>query len=229
MKEVYFVAGTDTGVGKTRVSEVLIKTALNAGLSVAALKPVAAGGKLTADGVRNEDALQLGRAINIKLSYEELNPCVLREPLSPHIAAARAGVTLVAQDIAAACLPALNKQADFTIVEGAGGWRVPLNDRETMADLVHALQIPVILVVGMRLGCLNHALLTAESIAADGLEMVGWVANCIDPDMEAYRENLETLKAQLAAPLIGEVPYLPHPDSEISTAWLKLASFKTSA
>lgn len=213
MSGVYFVAGTDTGVGKTLVCEALILAAAKAGYSAAAIKPVAAGGEVTVDGIRNEDAMILGRTVNVALNYQELNPCVLKEPLAPHIAAAREGRLLSAQELAGACQPALEKQADFTFVEGAGGWRVPLNDSETMADMVCALQIPVILVVGMRLGCLNHALLTAEAIAADGLPMAGWVANCIDPEMAAYRENLEALRARLTAPLIAEIPYLVETDT----------------
>lgn len=235
MRRSFFVAGTDTGVGKTLVCTALLHAANKAGLSTAAIKPVAAGGEVTEAGIRNEDAVLLHQAATLDLSYAEVNPIALAEPLAPHIAASREGIKLSAADIARACQPVLGYRADFTVVEGAGGWRVPLNDSpfgtqletetqlETMADIARHLQLPIILVVGMRLGCLNHALLSAEAIAADGLQLAGWVANRIDPEMEAYQENLDTLRSRLPAPLIAEIPWLPEMDAVAAASYVRFA------
>ncbi|MFT5484741.1 MAG: dethiobiotin synthetase [Halieaceae bacterium] len=199
-----FIAGTDTGVGKTLLGEAILLAANKAGLSTAAVKPIAAG--CDADGT-NEDARALMRAMSFDLPYQQVNPVALREAIAPHIAAAHEGRTLRVSQLAGYCRGVLMKRADLTVIEGAGGWRVPLNAVETLADLVRELQLGVVLVVGMRLGCINHALLTAEAIRADGLELKGWVANQIDPDMPCYEENLATLKQRIAAPLLADVPW----------------------
>lgn len=206
-KKVFFVAGTDTGVGKTLISAGLLIAAKNRGLTTIALKPVAAGCEKTAEGLRNDDALLLQSVITEDLSYEQINPVALELAIAPHIAAQQARRTLSVDRLAGFCRGVLNT-ADFTIVEGAGGWRVPLNSAETMADLARVLQLPVILVVGIRLGCINHALLTIEAIARDGLPLVGWVANCIDPSMQVRDENISTLKQLIPAPCLGCIPYL---------------------
>jgi len=205
MAAAFFVTGTDTDAGKTRVACAILASARQHGYSTAALKPVAAG--VNADGV-NEDVLLLHRECTLELSPRDINPACFNDPVAPHICAAEAGISLTAQTLALQCRPVLDLQADLTLVEGAGGWKVPLNSRETLADLARQLDIPVILVVGMRLGCLNHALLTAQAIAADGATLAGWIANRVDAGMQRYEENLATLKALLPAPLVAEMPRL---------------------
>ena len=205
MSKSYFIAGTDTDVGKTFVSEGLLLAANAAGLSTAGVKPIAAG---CDDNMHNGDALALQRSMSLELSYQQVNPVALKEAIAPHIAAAHEGRRLRASELAGYCQGVLMRRADITLVEGAGGWRVPLNSSETMADLVRILNIEVILVVGMRLGCINHALLTAEAICADGLKLKAWVANRVDPQMSCYGENLSTLQNMLAVPLLAEIPWV---------------------
>ena len=206
-KKTFFVTGTDTGVGKTLMSAGLLLAAKERGLSTAALKPVAAGCDVTAEGLRNDDALLLQSVITQSLAYEQINPIALEPAIAPHIAAQQARRVLSVDRLTGFCRGVLN-QADFTLVEGAGGWRVPLNSAETLADLARTLQLPVILIVGIRLGCINHAMLTVEAIARDGLSLAGWVANIIDPDMPCQQENIVSLQQRLAAPCLGVVPYL---------------------
>jgi len=207
-KRTFFVAGTDTDVGKTLVSTGLLEAANQRGLSTVAVKPIAAGCEQTDAGLRNSDALQLQQAASIKLSYEQLNPIALEPPIAPHIAAQQAGRRLDADRIAALCRGVMMQPADFMIIEGAGGWRVPLTNRPTLADVPKLLRTPVVLVVGMKLGCISHTLLTVEAIVKDGLRLAGWVANRAEPEMSCYSENLETLKSMLAAPLLGEIPHI---------------------
>lgn len=203
----FFVTGTDTGVGKTFVTAALLRAARDRGLETAALKPVAAGATVVKGQNCNEDALILQQACSLALPLAELNPVCLAAAIAPHIAARQARRELSVSTLLPACRQVLDRQAVLTLVEGAGGWLVPLNERETLADLVVALQLPVILVVGMRLGCLNHALLTAAAIRASGLVLGGWVANHIDPDMPVARENVSTLENMLDSPLLGVFPY----------------------
>jgi dethiobiotin synthetase len=209
-RKVFFVTGTDTGVGKTHASVALLHAFAAQGRSTLGLKPVAAGCEVTPDGLRNEDALALQAAATVQLPYAQVNPVALAAAIAPHIAAAqekrRIGVAQLAGLLRGAQMQA---RADVTLVEGAGGWRVPLNERETLADLAREMAVPVLLVVGMRLGCLNHALLTAEAIRRDGLVLAGWVANCIDADMPVREENITTLRAALGAPLLGVLPHGP--------------------
>lgn len=202
----YFIAGTDTGVGKTFVSAALLAAAAQRGLRAFGLKPVAAGCYQTAEGWRNEDAVLLKKYSSVDLPYSQVNPLALRDAIAPHIAAAREGRQLRVERIEGFCRGALMTPADLRLIEGAGGWRVPLNSVETMATLAVRLQTPVILVVGMRLGCINHALLSAEAIRADGLPLVGWVANSPEPEMPAFEENLNTLCSLMPAPCLGSVP-----------------------
>jgi dethiobiotin synthetase len=219
-----FVTGTDTGVGKTLVSAGLLYTLARHHPRVVGMKPVAAGLVPWGDDWACEDALALRSASTLAVAPALDNPVLLPDPLSPHIAAARAGVQI---DIAAIVrsYQALAAQADAVVVEGAGGFLVPLTDTLTGADLAQALRLPVVLVVGLRLGCLNHALLTAEAIRARGLPLAGWVANRVDPAMEAADENIAYLRARLGAPLLAEVPYQELPDAhglvfELSKEWL---------
>lgn len=206
-RKTFFIAGTDTNVGKTLVTAGLLVAAKNYGLSTAALKPLAAGCEKTESGLRNADALLLQSVITQPLMYEQINPIALASAIAPHIAAQQEKRVLSADRIAGFCRGSLN-QADFTLVEGAGGWRVPLNPQETLADVVKILRLPVILVVGVRLGCINHALLTVEAIRNDGLQLAGWVANCIDEDMPVLQENIYSLAARIPAPCLGVVPWL---------------------
>jgi dethiobiotin synthetase len=206
-----FVTGTDTGVGKTLVSAALLHALARRHARVVGMKPVAAGLVPCGDAWASEDALALRAASTVQVPPALDNPVALPEPLSPHIAAARAGRPVGVAELLAA-QRALMRQADLVVVEGAGGWRVPINETETLADLAVAMAAPVVLVVGLRLGCLNHSLLTAEAIAADGLLLAGWVANGIDPAMACRDENIETLRRRLDAPLLGIVPWCAAPD-----------------
>ena len=221
-KKAFFIAGTDTDVGKTLVAAGLLVAAKNMGLTTAALKPVAAGCERTAEGLRNADALLLQSVITEPLMYEQINPIALTAAMAPHIAAQQEKRSLSADRLAGFCRGSLN-QAQLTLIEGAGGWRVPLNPSETMADLVKILRLPVILVVGVRLGCINHALLTVEAIRNDGVPLVGWIANCIDADMPVLEENIHSLAARIPAPCLGVIPWLPDAQPESVTAHLDTA------
>lgn len=205
-----FVTGTDTGVGKSRFSVALLQALHQAGHArVVGMKPVAAGAERQADGSwLNEDVAALRAASTLAVPAALDNPVVLPMPASPHAAAAAAGVSITLPPIVDACR-ALQAQADAVVVEGAGGLRVPLSDTLDGGDLAQALGLPVILVVGLRLGCLNHALLTAEALAARGLHLAGWVANVIEPGMLAAAANVEHLQARLPAPLLAHWPWAP--------------------
>ncbi len=206
-----FITGTDTEIGKTFVSTALLHAFNVHGLRTAAMKPIAAGAEYRDGKWLNEDACQLADAANVCLPAEVVTPYLLTEPAAPHIVAAQQGVELNIASIVACHAKAL-QVADIVIVEGVGGFRVPLNATQDTADLALALNLPVVLVVGMRLGCLNHALLTAEAIAARGLKLAGWVANQIDPMMRYAHKNIDTLCLHLSqhyqAPLLGIVPHL---------------------
>lgn len=204
MSRAYFLTGTDTEVGKTLIAAALLRAAAAQGFTALGMKPVAAGGA--------EDVDALVAASSVAAPREAVNPYLLREPLSPHLAARRDGVGIDLERIAR-CFGELRGQADFLIVEGAGGFRVPLSETQDGADLAARLGLPVILVVGLRLGCLNHALLTAEAIRARGLRLAGWVANQVDAKMACVEENVDTLRARLAAPLLGFVPHQAKPDA----------------
>lgn len=203
-----FIAGTDTGVGKSLVAGALIRTLVQRGQRVAGMKPIAAGADETPDGLRNDDALALRAASNIDAEYSLINPYCFPAPVSPHIAAREAGVTVDIGQIVQA-YEQLAQRADVVIVEGAGGWLAPIDDRSTMADITRALNLPVILVVGLRLGCLNHALLTARAIAADGLELAAWIGSQVDPQFARLEENIATLKHRLGQPAAAIIPHNP--------------------
>lgn len=203
----FFLTGTDTSIGKTTVACALLQAANQQGLTTLGIKPIASGCEQTDEGLRNSDALLLQQVSSLKLPYQEVNPITLLEPLSPHLAAKKAGRRLTMNQLVGYTRATLTHRPQFCVVEGAGGWRVPINDREMLSALPKELNLPVILVVGMRLGCLNHAVLTAEAIIKDGLRLVGWVANTIDPTMAAFDENLATLKQILPAPCLGVLPY----------------------
>ncbi|RON86160.1 dethiobiotin synthase [Pseudomonas chlororaphis] len=222
MSQAYFVTGTDTDVGKTTVAAGLLHAARLSGLSTAAGKPVASGCELTPKGLRNADALALLAECSLPLIYDEVNPLAFEPAIAPHLAAREAGVALTVQALLAPMRQVLAKGADFTLIEGAGGWRVPLADQDNLSDLAMALDLPVILVVGVRLGCINHALLTAEAIAQDGLQLAGWVANIIEPKTSRLEENLATLAERLPAPCLGRVPRLKAISAEAVAEYLQL-------
>jgi dethiobiotin synthetase len=203
----FFVTGTDTEVGKTFVSVALTRALVARGLRVGVMKPIASGSNPTPEGPRNSDAVALMAAANVAAPYEVVNPYCFLPPISPHIAARESGVTV---DLALLRrrYESLADAADCVVVEGAGGWLAPIGDALSMADLAVALALPAILVVGLRLGCLNHALLTRESIAARRVPFAGWVANAVDPLFERSAENLATLTARLASPPLAHVPAL---------------------
>jgi len=208
MTAAYFIAGTDTDVGKTTIAAGLLHAAQLAGLSTLGAKPVASGCEVTPKGLRNADALALMAQSSLKLPYERINPYAFEPAIAPHLAAREAGIDLSVQSLLGPMREILAQQADFTLIEGAGGWRVPLSHHANLSDLAVALKLPVILVVGVRLGCINHALLSAEAISRDGLQLAGWVANIIDPKTSRLEENLASLAERLPAPCLGRVPRL---------------------
>jgi dethiobiotin synthetase len=204
MSRGYFVTGTDTGVGKTLVSQALLHRLRQTSASVAGFKPVASGCQLTAEGLRNEDALALQQASSVAMPYATVNPYAFAPPVAPHLAAQVAGVTI---DCAFIQRSIDAVPAEQIVVEGVGGWLVPLNEQQTIADLAQLLNLPVVLVVGLRLGCINHALLTAAAIQARGLELAGWVANQIDPAFSFCEENIAAIDARVGAPLLMRIPW----------------------
>lgn len=207
-----FITGTDTGVGKTLAAASLV-AALNArGARAAGMKPVASGSAATAHGLRNADAELLlahsvRRADGATLDYAQVNPYAFADPIAPHLAARDAGVAIALDPIMAA-LAALTAQADCVVVEGVGGWMAPLGAELMQADLARTAQLPVILVVGLRLGCINHALLSARAIRADGCELLGWIGSTIDPTMQRYEDNIDTLRERIRAPCLGVLPHM---------------------
>lgn len=216
MTRGYFVVGTDTGVGKTFIACALLHALHKAGSQVIGMKPVAAGCERTGDGLINEDVEALRAASSVAVSREDINVYAFEPPIAPHIEAAHLGLRMDL-DVIAARFEHLATRADVIVVEGAGGWLVPLNDEETFADLAVKLGLPVVLVVGMRLGCINHALLTADAILARGLELAGWVANHIDPHMERQDENVRAIEDRLAAPRLARAPFQPLADPRTVT------------
>lgn len=203
-----FVTGTDTGIGKTRASALLVRAERACGRRAIGMKPVASGCGETADGLRNEDAEALIAASDPAPPYVLCNPYAFVPPIAPHIAAREAGVSIELAVISRA-FQQLCVGAEVAVVEGVGGWQVPLGDDWGVPQLARALDLPVILVVGLRLGGLNHALLSARAIRADGLRLAGWVANSIDPGFERRAENLATLQRSLETPLLVDIPWRP--------------------
>ncbi len=203
----FFITGTDTGVGKTLVGAALIHTLVKRGLRAAGMKPVATGCKWKGGALRSEDAEILAAESNVKAPYDWVNPYAYQPPIAPHIAAKQHRGYISLEHIAD-CKAQLLQMADAVIVEGVGGFRVPLNDDQDTADMALLLGLPVILVVGLRLGCLNHALLTAENIQRCGLKLAGWVGNRIDPGMTHMEANLDTLRQRLTVPCLGVVPLM---------------------
>ena len=228
MRQAYFVTGTDTEVGKTTIAAGLLHAARLAGLSTAAVKPVASGCMDTPEGLRNDDALALLAECSMVLDYRSVNPFAFKPAIAPHLAALEAGIELTVASLKTPVLQVLARGADFTVIEGAGGWRVPLSDRSYLSGLAQALGLPVILVVGVRLGCINHALLSAEAILADGLSLAGWVANIVEPDTASLEANLTCLEQRIPAPCLGRVPRMLHASPAAVAACLELDLLRTS-
>jgi dethiobiotin synthetase len=203
-----FITGTDTGIGKTRVATALCRAFAAQGKRVAAMKPVASGCVRTHEGLRNADAMALLEVMTVRARYAEVNPYAFEPAIAPHLAALEAGCS-IDFDILDRCYERLSVQSDVTVVEGAGGWLAPLDAARSFADLAAHWQLGVIVVVGLRLGCLNHALLTAESIERRGVPLCGWVGNAVDPGFQRHDENVAALRARIAAPCLGIVPHSP--------------------
>lgn len=223
----YFVTGTDTDAGKTLATSALLCAAKEQQLSTLGLKPIASGSSITPEGLRNSDALALQAQSTPPVSYETVNPWAFAPAIAPHLAAQEAGAVLSVATVTDVLRQTLHHtQRDLTLIEGAGGWRVPLNAHEDFSDIPNALQLPVILVVGLKLGCLNHARLTAEVIAADGLTLAGWVGSAVDPEFAAdpprFDANLALLKATLAATCLGIIPHLASPEAAQAYPYLSL-------
>ena len=211
----YFITGTDTGVGKTRIAAALCRAFADAGLKVAGMKPIASGCAPTTAGLRNDDALALLAAMNVRASYADVNPYAFEAAVAPHVAAADAGFA-IDYDVLDRAFERLRLQSDVMIVEGAGGWLTPLDQGRSFTDLAARWRLDIILVVGLRLGCINHALLTAEAIERRGLNFKAWVGNRIDPEFVRAEETIATLHERLAAPCAGIAPHAATPAFNMS-------------
>lgn len=212
MSRTFFITGTDTDCGKTVVTAALARALIARGLRVACFKPVASGCRQTPDGLRNDDALRLMDAADVELTYTTVNPWAFEPAVAPHIPAAAAGTRFDPEMLRDTVTPVV---ADIRLVEGVGGWNVPLGDDMFMADLIRPLNPRVILIVGLKLGCINHALLTARAIAEDGFKLTGWIASVVDPAMAERAANLDTLARHLPAPRLGWLDHCANPDAAV--------------
>ena len=202
-----FITGTDTEIGKTFVSSLLIKLLAEEGINVVGMKPIASGAKIIDGELKNDDALSLIDASNVMVDYKSINPYVFEPAVSPHIAAEEAGIEIDLDEIKG-CFDQLQNKSDAVVVEGVGGWYAPVSCHATVADLAETLQLPIILVVGLRLGCLSHALLTAQAIRQSGLPVAGWIANHVEKDFSSAEKNISTLKHFLNDfPFLGSVSH----------------------
>lgn len=217
MAKGFFVTGTDTEIGKTTTTVALMRAAKQLGYRVAGMKPVAAGCQPTAQGLRNDDAVKLMQEASVTIEYERVNPLAYQPSIAPHIAAAQSGEPIIIDSIISA-YQHIASQAEVVFVEGIGGWAVPINDNQTMADVAKALGLPVILVVGIRLGCLNHALLTHESIVHKGCPLGGWVANRLESNNPVAEQNINYLQQALPIPFLGTIPYVLSNDARATTS-----------
>lgn len=207
MTKGFFITGTDTDIGKTRIALGLINKLNTMGHTTTVMKPLSAGCDSTPDGLRNDDAVQLIQQASFKPDYDKVNPYAFKPAIAPHLAAEKENTVIDLSRIKN-IFDELSAQADYIVVEGAGGWKVPINKQQTMAELAEALALPVILVTGMRLGCLNHAILTVESIQHAGIPIAGWIANTLSKDFTELDANIKTLKEHLEIPFLGTVPYM---------------------
>lgn len=214
MKQGFFITGTDTGVGKTWSTVALMRYFSHQGKTVVGMKPVASGCVEQNGRLRNADALLLQQYASRPIPYEQVNPYALQLPVSPHIAAAKSNQIIRFETVITA-FETLTMQADIVLVEGVGGWRVPLNEQQDIADLAATLNLPVIVVVAIRLGCISHARLTCEAVQASGVPCAGWIATCLDKDMLCRQENIRTLRRSLPVPLLGVLPYAETADFDL--------------
>ena len=222
MSRRFFITGTDTDCGKTLVTQGLMHLCRHQGMTTAGMKPVASGGTTQADGtLGNGDALSIQSCCSSSTPYHLINPYCFEPPVAPHLAADMSATSIDLPPIQAAYAE-LSQQNECLLVEGVGGWRVPLNHELDVAGLCQALQLPAVLVVGMKLGCINHALLTARAIVTDGVPLLGWVANCVDPEMQLLEQNIGTLQQLIPAPLLGTIPFLPDINPALIAERLKL-------
>jgi len=208
----FFITGTDTDVGKTWVTVALMRFFKNQGLSVIGLKPVAAGCKWQDGQLKNDDALLLQQNSSINLPYQTVNPYAFEQPVSPHLAAMGLSVQL---DVIVQIFNKIKHSGDVVLMEGAGGWLAPLNDVDDIADLAKLIQLPVIVVVAIRLGCINHTRLTVQAIQMAGLACAGWIAVCLDPEMAMQKENITTISHKVSIPLLGVMPYSEKADFDL--------------
>ncbi len=204
--KAYFITATDTDAGKTFVTTGLLEALAKSGFKTLGFKPVASGCVMTEHGLRNDDAVKIIKASHSEISYSQINPYAFEPAIAPHIAAQKAGLSIHIQSIVDTILNSLN-DIDYVLVEGVGGWMVPLNDQQTVADLAALLNFPVILVVNMRLGCINHALLTVDAIEQKGLRIAGWIANQPENSMELLQENVASIESRITPPLLGIIPH----------------------
>ena len=211
MNQTYFVTGTDTDVGKTVCCAALLQAAKQQGFSTLAYKPIAAGCESTPEGLRNEDALILQHNSSVAVDYNLINPIAFKQPIAPHIAAELENQPINIEQVTAGLQKLQQQQSDLLIVEGAGGWHLPINNEQLLSEWVVEQKLPVILVVGMKLGCLNHAMLTYQTLINEGVKVVGWIANQLSTEMPFYQQNLQWLTQKFSAPLIAEIPRLDCP------------------
>ena len=208
MTKALFITGTDTDIGKTFVSCLLLKAFNAIGLKTFGIKPIASGGERDDEGkIKNQDALNLQRHASVQKSYHIVNPILFEAPIAPNIAANEAGIQLNKSSVIKTILSSIQEEADLNLIEGVGGWSVPLNNTELFSDVISELRIPVILVVGIKLGCLNHALLTYQNILSKSVPFIGWFANCLNPETLLINENIKTLQQCIKAPCLGVIPY----------------------
>jgi len=224
MSKGVFITGTDTGIGKTWFTLALMGELKKQGQKVSGMKPIASGALLTEGKLENEDACQIMEHCSAPTEYELINPFVFELPVSPHIAADQAGKKIKFQEITS-CYKKLASQCDNIIVEGVGGWRVPISEDKSIVDLVRVLELPVILVVGLKLGCINHAILTAEAIKADGIKLVGWASNRVDNGYLCPKETIATLQNALSCPLIADMPFMERYDQDKFSGKIDLNAF----
>ena len=228
MAKTYFVTATDTDAGKTLITSGLLALARESGFTTQGLKPLAAGSEMTETGLQNQDALDLMAQSSPGIDYHKVNPWCYAPPIAPHIAARETGKSIDLTQLSAFLQQAKNLDVDLCLVEGAGGWHLPLDAETLLSSLVAEAELEIIFVVGMKLGCLNHALLTQAAIVAQGLKIAGWVANRVDKNMSRYEENLAYLKGALDAPFLGEVPYLENANAQAASADLSLSPLQQS-
>lgn len=218
----FFVTGTDTDCGKTLVTQALLYKAKNDGYSTLGLKPVSAGAEWIDGELKNSDAILLQQQSTVSLPYAQVNPIVFEEAIAPHIAASMHGKVITAAKLEGFVRGAMITPSDLCLIEGAGGWQVPINHKEQFSLLPKKLSLDVILVVGMKLGCINHALLTAQAIRYSGLKLAGWVANQTNDEMAVFDENLESLKYMIDGDFLGVIPYLPEATAEKAAEYIQL-------